>query len=301
MIFLTFSSSSALRPDRNTGDQFLWLSYHQTKYTANRPGVVGMNKRLLAASVGIGAGALLIGVYVSYVYFGGKLPPEATMVGTAAIVLASAVALFMLVALERPRYGTSRTLKFNEEPAVEYIFPFKGENIAQIYARPDTSLAAMLARFGDSFQKPAAEMAKEITVTLKGSRKMPFATITLQQLFLTLKPFRLEHVLLLTENDHFIGYLPGKRASKEFTGDNGAEKITKYIVKVFEKPDDAGIIREIGGVPDADTVKESDDLNYAERMLWANEAISGLVVKRKSAPVGYISKVDVLRLNAGRS
>jgi hypothetical protein len=259
-----------------------------------------MIKKLLAASIGVGAGVLLFGAYALYVYLGGRLSPEATTVAAAAIVLACAVALFALVAMERPVYGTSRTLKLNEEPAVEYVFPFKGDNIAQIFARPEMPLDAMLARFGDTFKKPAAEKTKDITVTLKGSRKTPFATITLQQLFLTLKPFRLEHVLLIAENDQFIGYLPGKRASKEFTGDNAADKITKYVVRVFEKPDDAGIIREIGGASDTDTVKDNDDVRYAEAMLWANEAINGLVVKRKSVPFGYISKVDVLRLNAGR-
>jgi hypothetical protein len=259
-----------------------------------------MIKRLLAALMGVGAGAVLLLAYAAYVYAGGKVSPETTTIAATAIVLACAVAVFALVAIERPVYGTARTLKLNQEPAVEYIFPFRGDNIAQIFARPETPLTMMLARFGDTFKKTPADMPKDITVTLKGSSKTPFATITLQQLFLTLKPFRLEHVLLISENDHFIGYLPGKRASKEFTGHNAAEKITKYVVAAFEKPDDAGIIREIGGVPDADSVKEGDDVRYAEAMLWANEAINGLVVKRKSKPFGYISKVDVLRLNAGR-
>lgn len=259
-----------------------------------------MIKRLLAASIGLGAGMLLFAAYGLYVWLGGKASPEGVSVAAAAIVLASAVAMFALATMERPAYGSTRTIKLNEEPAVEYIFPFRGENIAQITARPETPLAMMLARFGDMMKKTPAEMTKDITVTLKGSKKAPFPTITLQQLFLTLKPFRLEHVLLMSDTDHFIGYIPGKRAAKEFTGDNAADKITKYVVNVIEKPDDAGVLREIGGVPDSDTVKETDDARYAEAMLWANEAITGLVVKRRSKPLGYISKVDVLRLNAGR-
>jgi hypothetical protein len=259
-----------------------------------------MRKVAIAAGVGAAAGLLLTGLYAAYVFAGGTLSPQATAVIAAAIVLSCAVAMFALVVMDRPIYGTTRTLKLNDEPAVEYIFPFRGENIAQIAARPETPLAMMLARFGDAFKKTPAEMTKDITVTLKRSTKMPFATITLQQLFLTLKPFRLEHVLLLDETDHFIGYIPGKRASKEFTGDNAADKITKYIVNVIEKPDDAAVVREIGGVPDADTVKDNDNVRYVEAMLWANESINGFVVKRKSKPFGYISKVDVLRLNAGR-
>jgi hypothetical protein len=259
-----------------------------------------MIKRFVAALIGLGAGAALLIAYAGFAALGGKLSPETTAIAAAAIVLACAVALFALIAMERPGYGTTRTLKLNERPATEYIFPFKGENVAQVFARPETPLAMMLARFGDAFKKTPAEMTKDIAVTLKGSRKMPFVTLTLQQLFLTLKPFRLEHVLLMSEDDQFIGYIPGKRASKEFTGDNAAEKITKYIVNIFERPDDAGVIREIGGSAEADIVKENDDVRYAESMIWANESVNGLVVKRRSKPFGSISKVDVLRLNAGR-
>jgi hypothetical protein len=250
----------------------------------------------LAALAGVGAGILLLAALAALQVLLHR--PELTFIAAAAVIFASAVAVFML---HKPNYGTARaTLRLNEEPAVEFVFPFRGENIAQIVARPETPLAMVLARFGDTFKRAPSEMTKLITITLKGSKKGPFPTLTLQQLFLTLKPFKLEHVVLLDAADQFVGYIPGKRASKEFTGDNAAEKITKYIVNPIERPDDAGVLREIGGVPDADTVKESDDTRYAEALLWANESVNGLVVKRKSKPMGFISKVDILRLNAGR-
>lgn len=259
-----------------------------------------MMNRLWAALTGIGAGAMLFGAYVAFQSYGGHIPPDLTIVGAAAVVFASAVAVFALTIMDKPAYRGGRpALKLNEEPATEYIFPFRGENVAQIIAKPEMPLAMVLARFGETFKRASSEMTKDITVTLKASNRMPFPTITLQQLFLTLKPFKLEHVLLLSDKDEFIGYIPGRRASKEFTGDNAAEKITKYIVNVLDKPDTCAVIREIGGAPEADTVKDTDTALYAEGMLWANESVSGLVVRRKSRPVGYISKVDVLRLKAG--
>lgn len=259
-----------------------------------------MTNRLWAALIGIGAGAVLLGAYLAFQSFGGHIAPDLTIVGAAAVVLASAVAVFALTIMERPGYrGARPPLKLNEEPATEYIFPFRGDNVAQIVARPEMPLSMVLARFGNTFQRQPSEMTKDIAVTLRASKRTPFPTITLQQLFLTLKPFRLEHVLLLSDKDQFIGYIPGKRALKEFTADNAAEKITKYVVNVLEKPEGSAVIREIGGAPEADTVKESDDSFYAERLLWANESVNGLVVMRRSRPVGYISKVDVLRLKAG--
>ncbi|HWA89194.1 MAG TPA: hypothetical protein VG889_04120 [Rhizomicrobium sp.] len=255
-----------------------------------------MRRQVLAALAGVGAGALLFALLVLLQEAGGR--PELTFIAGAAVIFASAVAVFVL---HRPAYGTARaTLKLNEDPATQFIYPFRGENIAQIVARPETPLAMVLARFGDTFKRAPAEMTREITVTLKGSKKGPFPTLTLQQLFLTLKPFWLEHVLLVDAGEQFVGYIPGKRALKEFTGDNAADKITKYVVNPIEKPDEAGVLREIGGAPEADTVRDTDDARYAEAMLWANESVNGLVVKRRAKPVGFISKVDILRLNAGR-
>lgn len=259
-----------------------------------------MMNRLWAALTGIGAGAALFGAYRAFQYYGGHIPPDLTIVGAAAVAFASSIAVFALTVMDRPAHPGSRPpLKLNEKPATAYIFPFRGDEVAQITAKPEMPLAMVFARFGDTFKRAPSEMTKDITVTLKGSRKTPFPTITLQQLFLALKPFKLEHVLLLSDKDEFIGYIPGKRASKEFTGDYAADKITKYIVNVIEKPDESGVIREIGGATEADTVKDTDDVRYAERTLWSNESVSGLVVLRRSRPAGYISKVDVLRLEAG--
>lgn len=260
-----------------------------------------MRNRLLAALIGIGAGFLLLAAYAAFRYFGKGLGAEAAMVVAAAAAVASAVGVFALAILDRPAGRNGRAvIKLNEEPATRFIYPFRGENIAQILARPDMPLAMMLARFGDTFRREPQAMTKDITVTIKGSKKGPFPTLTLQQLFLTLKPFRLEHVLLLGEKDEFIGYIPGKRAAKEFTGDNAADKITKYVVGPLDKPDESGVLREIGGVPEPDTVKDTDDLRYAEAMLWANESVNGLIVKHKAKLVGVISKVDILRLSSGQ-
>jgi len=259
-----------------------------------------MLKRLLAALIGIGAGLALFGAYIAFLRMGGQLRPDIAIVGAAAVTFSSAVGVFALMALDRPAFrGARAALKLNEDPAVEFIFPFRGQNLAQITLKPETPLAMALARFGNTFARPASEMNKAIMVTLKASRRISFPTVTLQQLFLMLKEFNLQHVLLLDDRDHFVAYLPGKRALKEFTGNDGAEKITKYIVSVLDHPENSELVHEIGGAAQSDTIKSAQDIGDAQKELWKSEAIQGLVVMKGSRPMGYISRMDVLTLHAG--
>jgi len=208
--------------------------------------------------------------------------------------------VFALVAMDRPAFRSAKAaLLLNERPATEYIFYFKGADILQVSAKPDMAVGEMLVRFGEAFKAPPDKMTKPIVVTLKGSSKKPFATMTLQQLFAMLKPYNLEHVLLMNEKDEFIGYIPGKRAAKEFTGDKAMENIDKFIVKIFANPADCTILRDVGGATRDDTIAETETAMSAQAKLWTNEKIQGLVIHRQLKPVGFISKVDVLRLNVG--
>ena len=267
-----------------------------------------MKKGLLAALIGVCAGAAVFGAYFAAPRFGVRIPPDLLLVAAAALAFAGTVAVFALVAMDRPGFLPSRArLLLNEEPATEYVFPFAGPNLVQVVVRPGMSLGEIFARFDSVFKKAPDEVGKDIVLTIRGSRKMSLATYTLQQVFLTLKPYSLLHVLLKDEKDAFIGYIAGKRAIKEFTGgdtpgaaDESANKITKYIVWVIDHPDEAGVLREIGGATSEDTVKDTDDTFDAERTFWGNEAVQGLVVLHHLRPAGYISKVDVLRLSVGR-
>ncbi|HEY0300713.1 MAG TPA: hypothetical protein VGC36_05245 [Rhizomicrobium sp.] len=259
-----------------------------------------MKRRLLAALTGVGAGVLLLGAYFAVRYSGIELRPDLVVAAGAAFVFAGAVALFALVAMDRPAFRSARAaLLLNEDPAKEYVFPFRGADTLAIVARPEMSVGEMLVRFGDAFEAPPDKMTKSIVVTIKGSAKKPFASMTLQRLFAMLKPYNLEHVLLTSEKDEFIGYIPGKRAAKEFSGDKAVEAIDKYIVRVVAKPDDCAILRELGGATRDDTIAESENAFQAQAKLWADEKIQGLVLYKHLKPVGYISKVDILRLNAG--
>ncbi len=262
-----------------------------------------MKKRLLAITIGILAGMAVLGGYVVMLNAGVHVRPELLVGGTAALAFAAAVAVFSLLAMDRPAFrNTSPAILLNaDDPANEFIFWFAGSKTVAITARPDMSVGEMLVRHDDTFKSAPDKLTKSVVVTLRGSAKKPFAAFTLQQLFATLKPYGLQHVLLLGEKDEFIGYIPGKRALAEFAGDKAEEKIGKYLVKVFANPGECAVLREIGGVTRDDTVSESETALHAEAKIWANDNVHGLVIHRHLKPVGYISKVDVLRLNAVRT
>lgn len=260
-----------------------------------------MKKKLQAAAIGIGAGGLLFCGFIGAWQHGIRIPPDFFLPSIAAFVFAATVAVFALVALERPSHsGAKATLRLNEEPATDYIYAFAGPKVASILARPDMTVGEMLVRHSAAMKNAPDKTDQTIALTIRSSNRKPFASITLQQLFLTLKPFPLDHVLLMNEKNNFVGYIPGKRALKEFIGDAAVENIDKYIVKLLERPSENAVLREIGGATNDDTIKENDTTQKAEAYLWAHEKAHGLVVHRGLQPIGYISKVDVLRLNVGR-
>ncbi len=259
-----------------------------------------MRKRLVAALIGVLAGLAMLGAYVAVRYAGIRIAPEMLVVSAAVLAFAGAVSVFALVAMDRPAFRSAKAaLLLSERPATEYIFYFKGTDLLQVSAKPDMSVGEILVRFGETFKAPPEKMTKAIVVTLKGSAKKPFATMTLQQLFAMLKPYNVEHLLLTNEKDEFIGYIPGKRAMKEFTGDKAMENIDKFIVKVFADQSNCALLRDLGGATRDDTIAETENAMSAQAKLWANEKVQGLVVHRQLKPVGFIGKVDVLRLNVG--
>jgi len=64
-------------------------------------------------------------------------------------------------------------------------------------------------------------------------------------------------------------------------------------------PSESAVLRDLGGVTSDDTIAESKNSFQAQEMLWANDKVQGLILHRKLKPVGFISKVDILRINAG--
>lgn len=260
-----------------------------------------MKKGLIAALVGVGAGAVLLGAYAGLLYAGIQVRPEFVMAGTAALAFAGTVAVFSLLAMDKAHApGSPMPILMNEVPATHFIFAFTGKSLMQVTARPEQSVGEILVRYADLFKGAPSDVEKEFVLTIKGSRRTSFDITRVQQLFGTLKPFKVAHVILMADGDEFVGYIPGKRAIKEFTGDDSATKIDKYILKVLVSPSLSGVLRELGGVAQTDVVSDADTAASAQAKVWANESIQGFVVHHHLKPAGFISKVDVLKLNAVR-
>ena len=257
-------------------------------------------RRWLAALIGVVAGAVAFGGYIGATYAGVRINPEIIEVAGAALAFAAAVAVFSLLIMDRPSYGAAKSpIWLNEEPATEFIFPFKGEGVMAMEVTPDMTLVQFMARYQDDLSPREDRPKKAITLTLKASPKgKSFSTVMLQQIFLALKPLSLQHALLVNPKGQFIGYIPGKRAIAEFASEKSDEKIGKYLVKLVDEPERSSILREISGASGEDTVAETDDSRHAESKVWANEGVQGFVIHRHLKPVGFISKGDLLKLNA---
>ncbi|HWD29488.1 MAG TPA: hypothetical protein VG387_20115 [Rhizomicrobium sp.] len=258
-----------------------------------------MRKRLIAALIGAGAGALALCAYYALLYAGIRIRPELLIGGAAALVFAGAVAVFSLVAMDRPAFRKVRpAILLNEEPAKEFIYPFKPDGAIQIAAKPEQSVGEMLVRYGDAFKAAPDKLTKDIVLTVRAG-KTDFPHQSLLQLFAILGQYNLEHVILLDEKGDFVGYIPGKRAKKEFTGEKALANIDKYIVTVLKKPAESAVLRDLGGATRDDTIEQNDTSMNAQAKLWANDKVQGLIVHQHLKPVGFISRMDVLRINAG--
>jgi hypothetical protein len=216
------------------------------------------------------------------------------------LAFASSTAVFVLVALNRPTGGKTpyQRTRLNEMPAARFVSLFDDPEKLRISARPEQSLPEILAPFDDKFKSPSSEFDKKIVLTLRDSRRNSFNPVVLRALFATLSPYKLEHVLLLDQDDHFTGYIPGDRAIKEFNGTNAESKIADAIVKVLAHPSETKALRGMNGITLDDTVSETDDIRQAAIKIYADDAVNGLVVHKRLRPVGVISKVDLLMLTS---
>jgi hypothetical protein len=259
-----------------------------------------MKRVAISAGIGVLAAVVLGGAYFAALYGGMKLSAPEIMIGAALLAFASSSAVFALLVLGRPAAGTPyQRTRLNEFPALQKISEFMDREKIQIFARPEQSLPEVMARYGSMFKKKPEELTRKIVVTLRASRRKDFNPVLLRALFGTLAPFKLEHVVLLDAEGSFAGYIPGARALKDFTGENGETKIAQSIVALLASPSDADalkVLKGLGGIPRGNTVDEKDNIRHAAALVYADDALPGLIVHKNLRPIGVISKTDLLIL-----
>jgi hypothetical protein len=258
-----------------------------------------MGRIAIPAIVWVLAVAVMAAAYLGAPHAGIHIDAENAMAFAAIGTFATSLAVFTLVArnasgsLAMPYQKT----RLSEMPAAQKVSLFKDSEKLQVVAKPDMSVGEILVKHGDVFKSLPENMDKRIVLTIKGSKKSIFNPITLKQLFESMSPFKLEHVLLMND-DKFVGYIPGERAVKEFTGKDAETNIANYIVKVLGKAENEDVLRKLDGVTSDDTVDEKDNIRHAVIKFYANDSVPGLVVHRQLQPVGYITKVDLLTLTS---
>ncbi|MBV9420800.1 MAG: CBS domain-containing protein [Alphaproteobacteria bacterium] len=258
-----------------------------------------MRRTLVAMAIGLLAAAILAAAYLLAPRAGLRIDGTQALVLAAILAFGSAVAVFSLVALDRPgRLAPYQKLRLNEMPAAHSVSLFKDDDKIFIPAKPDQSLSEILVRFGDTFDKPSKHVDKRIVVSLRGGRT-DFNPVILKALFAALAPFKVEHVILVNSGGKFVACIPGDRAKKEFSDKNGETRISECVNAVLKNPSaetSIACLRSMGGITTSELIEESDDIRHAARKVYANTAISGLVVHKGLEPIGVISKTDILLL-----
>lgn len=259
-----------------------------------------MKRVAISAGIGVLAALVLGGAYLAATYAGVTLAPATVMLGAALLAFASSTAVFTLLVIGRQTSTTPyQRTRLNELPAVQKISDFTDREKIQIFARPEQSLTEVLVRYGSMFRKSPDELTRRIVITLRASRRKEFNPVLLRALFGTLAPFRLEHVVLLDAEGGFSGYIPGTRALKDFNGENGETKIAKSVVALLANPSDPEALKALkglGGIARGNTVDEKDDIRHAAALVYADDALPGLIVHKNLRPIGVINKTDLLIL-----
>jgi hypothetical protein len=238
-----------------------------------------------------------LAAYFAAPRFGIHIDSSLVILVAGALAFGASTAALLLAATSRP--GAARPYqrtRLNEMPVTQKISLFRDADKLEIIARPEQSAGEILVRFGDTFKNPPEQVEKKFVVTLRGTKKAAFNPVVLRQLFATLAPFKLEHVILMQEGETFVGYIPGKRAAADFTGTNAESKITDCIVKVLANPSETKALKAMNGATMNDIVADTDNIRQAVIKFNADDTVQELVVHRHLKPIGVITKSDLLTL-----
>lgn len=253
-----------------------------------------VNKGVIAALVGLGAGLLLAGAYVGAPYAGVSISPNTVMVFVAVVVFASTIMLLTHAALSRPeKKGPRPWRRIGDLKPEEYVpFPKKG---LRPVLKPDTAVGEW-----DLMRHPDRYKDDDILLTIKKAKgKAIHNPLVIQALFEKIKGFGgFMHILLVNEHDEYVGYIPAAYARWKMTGDDAESRITKYIVEVLADPERNSIeLREIGGLSIKETIPDSETVSSALQKL-SEGLFRGFVIfkdMRNRKPVGVIYEEHLYR------
>jgi hypothetical protein len=263
-----------------------------------------MKAELGALLVGVLVAVLLAAAYFAPPYLGVQVDPAKVLAVGVILTAGASLAALVYSISNRPapvHGGRITTISpLNEDPVKRFIALFNDPDATTVTvtATPGMSTSEILSRHSETLKDPEKCADKRIVFVIKAGRKM-FNPLDLKGVFEKLKAFdTFYHVLLLNEKEEFVGYIPAETAKKDFMGENGETKITKFIVDVLADPKKSETLRTMRGAAQDDTVDESIDIRAAAQKMWVNEKVQTLIVMRRNKPIGVLDKQAVLTLTA---
>jgi hypothetical protein len=262
-----------------------------------------MKAQFLAPVVGVVAVLLLAAAYFAPPYLG--LPLDPAKVLAVGVILAAGASLAALVFAAMNTAGpmggrVSTHSPLDQPPVKPFVALFRDPDFSTVTvtATPGDPAGDILARHSDLVKSPEKNADKRILLQIKAGRKT-FNPLDIKGVFVALTALpHFYHILLMSEKDEYVGYIPVEGCRKAFTGENAETKITKYIVDVLASPKKSEELRELKGAAQDDTVEQSIDIRDAAQKMRLNEKVQALVVCRKSKPIGVIDKQSVLTLTS---
>ena len=270
-----------------------------------------MRRVAIAAGVGVIAGLLVAIVYFGAPFAGFRIDVSVLVALAAILAFASSIAAFTLSALDNtPAVATGGrgSTRLDQDPVKHFVDLFRDPGTIQILAVPGMPVNVLAMRLGRLLTDPEAQGGKRILLKIKKAKKGGdiFNPVHLKELFVMLKPFESNaHILLANEYDEFLGYIPGAKAMKEFTGANAETKIRENIIDILAKPSDSSRLRALDGmgaddfVSDKATIHEAAKIASSDLDTSGKPVLHGVVIcagKRNRKPIGVIGKGDIVQL-----
>ncbi|HEX2591608.1 MAG TPA: hypothetical protein VHL34_08940 [Rhizomicrobium sp.] len=262
-----------------------------------------MKAEVLAPLVGVAVVALLAAAYFAAPALGVPLEPNKVLAIAAIVSAGASLTALVLIATRKPVYPhigrPSEVSPLNEFPVKPFIAAFRDADMptVTITATPGDTASELLSR-NSSAMKEAEANGKRVVLVIRAGRKT-FNPLEIKNLFAKLAELpSFYHILLMSDRDEFIGYIPVEGCKKDFMGEMAETKITKLVVDVLADPKKSEALRAMKGAAIDDVVEETADIRDAARKMWVNDKVQTLVVCKKAKPAGVLDKQSVLTLTS---
>lgn len=253
-----------------------------------------MKRVVISAVIGMAVGGALIAAP----YFGVRIPENMMMAVAAALTMGAAAAVLARTTLDAAAVKTGKEIlgstQIKKAATVVSKFP-NGNGYLPLSIRPDTKVENLeVVKHADNYK------AKDILVSLKAGSDR-FNPVELKRLFAALRDQPgFIHLLLVDKHEEFVGYIPGFYAKTVFTGPEAETKISKYVIDVFNDPNNSVELRGIDGAANVDVISDEASISDAiSKMAGSFKKLVVLHGGKHRKPIGLVNFGDLMGQTLG--